>query len=130
MNTFRTRWQSCLRLWLRAADEGDKCEVVLKILGTPRPGHTLRVEVTDNNPPDATCSMDELRFRGRSYPIGTQSTNLYVMCIDTTYDADKVVIAWEVSVLVLSRSALKSPVSVIVAPLPSRIIEIRLCLGP
>lgn len=69
----------------------------MRILGKPSPGLTLRVEIIDSNPPDSSSSMDELRFRGRSYPIGTQSGNMYVMCIDTSARPEDVVTQWEVS---------------------------------
>jgi hypothetical protein len=40
--------------------------------------------------------MDELRFRGKSYPVGTQTAGIYVICIDTSADPSMVVPMWEV----------------------------------
>lgn len=82
-----------------AGDEGDTREIEMRILGTPTAGHTLRVQIIDNNPPGSSSAMDELRFRGRSYPVGTQAANMYVICIDTSYEPEKVVIQWEVRAL-------------------------------
>ena len=58
-------------------------------------GFPLHVEIYDANPPDSVHSLDELRFRGHRYPVGTQTGELYTIVLDTAAPMEHVVTEWE-----------------------------------